>query len=790
MPRAAPVPSITPSNGGSGIWWIVAGAVVVFYWMRRRKARNQEQRLEASSGRVARPRDYDVSVRRERVRSKHPSLVVELVVDDDFSPTPRQRRTENTEWIPANSSKQLAGFEIGGMIYVGNPQCATAYWRNENCVIDPSAEVSRSQADYTGGRMPYWPCYAEIDPMCRRAYLEWLAGGRSDPGTYIGYVFLYFYGLERRLIVDAPGDEETQALFDEVERLREIYGANGSFNRYSKALLDCRPVLIKDPTIIEPSLERERSWELPLPVKLGVGNLIARGEPVSAGWMLSWWLAHPDTRLRTPAKRAPDEFRELFLSRFRKRYPNGLQCRPPKASLSHCYRAASGTFEKEFDDKLRDIPDISRLKQPLGIADNIAAECMDSLDAFSRYLGRNPNGRGSLEAAALLPEEIRTNMANPALDALKQWVEEAKNAGPLNVEDLVEHVTGDSSDRISRGMLSKASGILAAVGTGFSPDPAYALMNPKRGDRVVLFDVGQEDPPSEAEKKEFQAALLMLILGAIVAHADGRVDPAERQQLLGHIQSARNLSEAHKARLWANLDWLLDSPPELRTIKRHFAALGNDEKTAVGRLLIAIAGADGGIDPSEVAAIEKIFDGLGLPAESVYSELHSLAVVTPSDEPITVHPESRGRGGYAIPQPPAVRSEGETNRIVLDQSRIAAIMAETSKVSDTLASIFGEPEEQASETSEDVNEADEIFLGPDSKHDALIRELLTRSQWAADEFSQLAKRFDLMPGGALEAINEWSFEVHEELLIEGDEVLEINPAIAALIEPAERGAEL
>ena len=528
---------------------------------------------------------------------------------------------------------------------------------------------------------------------------------------------------------------------------------------------------------------------MPLPIKIGVGKLIARGEPVSAEWMLSWWFAHPDTRLKTPAKRAPDEFRELFLSRFRQRHPNGFPCRRPKARLSHSYRAASGTFDKEFKEELKDILDISRLKQPLGVADTIGAECMDALDAFSRYLGRNPTGRGSLEATTLLPEEIRSGMANPALDALKQWVGDARNKGPLNVEDLVGHVTGDTPERISKSVLSKVSGILAAVGAGFSPDPAYALTSPRRGDRVVLFDVGHENPPTEAEKKEFQAALLMLILGAIVAHADGRVDPAEREQLLGHIQNARNLSEAHKIRLRANLDWLLESPPELRTLKKHFTGLSNDGKTAVGQLLIAIAGADGGVDPSEVAVIEKVFDGLGLPAESVYSELHALAVTPPSDEPITVRPESRGPGGYAIPQPPAVRPEGEANRIVLDQSRIAAIMAETSKVSDTLASIFGEPEEEpeALDTAED---ADDILLGPDAKHDALVRELLTRPQWAVDEFSQLAKRFDLMPGGALEAINEWSFDTHEELLIEGDDVLEINPTIAALIEPVERGAEL
>ena len=182
MPRTPPPPSkSTSSSSGSGFWWIIAGAVLVFYWIRRRKAKSRKQELEASFGRMTPSRDYNVSIRTERVRSEHPSLVVKFVVDDDFSPPQRQRRTGKTDWIPAGSSKQVAGFEVGGMVYVGNPQCATVHWRDENCVIDPSAKVSTSQADHTGGRMPYWPCYAEIDPACRRAYLEWLAGGRKRP---------------------------------------------------------------------------------------------------------------------------------------------------------------------------------------------------------------------------------------------------------------------------------------------------------------------------------------------------------------------------------------------------------------------------------------------------------------------------------------------------------------------------------------------------------------------------------------------------------------------------------
>jgi hypothetical protein len=39
-------------------------------------------------------------------------------------------------------------------------------------------------------------------PGCRGAYLDWLASDRSDASCPVGYVFIYFYGLERRVLAD------------------------------------------------------------------------------------------------------------------------------------------------------------------------------------------------------------------------------------------------------------------------------------------------------------------------------------------------------------------------------------------------------------------------------------------------------------------------------------------------------------------------------------------------------------------------------------------------------------
>src|SRR5690606_37363120 len=144
---------------------------------------------------------------------------------------------------------------------------------------------------------------------------------------------LYFYGLERRLFVDQPSEAEKAALVAEVQRLRTIYAENRSFDRYSQALLDAATVLmrLKVGPQPRPELYVERSgWELPLSVKLGIGREISEGRPLSGEWLLSWWLAHPETRLRTPVKRVFEEFSALFLMRFRAQYADGFSIARPK----------------------------------------------------------------------------------------------------------------------------------------------------------------------------------------------------------------------------------------------------------------------------------------------------------------------------------------------------------------------------------------------------------------------------------------------------------------------------
>jgi hypothetical protein len=159
------------------------------------------------------------------------------------SPAPAQLAAPgDATWRPVGQAAHAGGYTIhGGLVYAGSGLAAEKGRMPEPALIDPRLPVDARAPDYAGTKMGYWPPYASIPSECRAAYLHWLLDGRRAPSAYIGYVFLYFYGLERRLLVDSLSSPtaraEHPALVREVGRLLSIYRANGSFRGYASDLL-------------------------------------------------------------------------------------------------------------------------------------------------------------------------------------------------------------------------------------------------------------------------------------------------------------------------------------------------------------------------------------------------------------------------------------------------------------------------------------------------------------------------------------------------------------------------
>jgi len=174
------------------------------------------------------------------------------------------------------------------------------------------------------------PSYSEITPRARRAYLSWLAGGRRDPEADIGYVFLFFYGLERRAIVDDLKDEQAQrdrpAIAQELRRLLVIYGEKSfSFKRYASELLSWLEVSHYSKTLYnEPVPSFPTTFEVPLYIRLALGLAAVGGVPVPPHLALAWARLDPASYLRTSATRCAVQFDQLFQQRYIETFNSGI----------------------------------------------------------------------------------------------------------------------------------------------------------------------------------------------------------------------------------------------------------------------------------------------------------------------------------------------------------------------------------------------------------------------------------------------------------------------------------
>ena len=543
-------------------------------------------------------------------------------------------------WIGPEMSVTVAGRNIGGMIYLAPERRQSAWDQMSRPVIDPSLPVAGVGGDLSGESMPYWPSYSVVGPEARATYLDWLASGRSDKRYSVGYVFLYFYGLERRFFVDRPDEGEKELLIAEVERLLGVYGDNRSVKGYLGTFLDATQATAGYEDRTEPRIERA-GYELPLSVRITIGRMSREGLPISADWLLRWYVAHPDYSLRTPATRAFPEFRALFGQLLDERFPEGMPVPVSKRTLRAQYRAASSEFVSDLEEYIGQVPDISRISRPLNAAKTIVDDATDALDRYSRFLGRNPDGRGTIEAHALLPQRLWPSFPCQEVDDLRRWAEEVIVAGGLvPVVEVIERLENAHPEKITKRRLTDAADALARLSIGMAPDPRFALRSPKYGEPVVLFRLPEGVPVLDEVSSRYKSILVAVAVGSFVAQADDAIASKEHDQLIDMIDAAEELSGAERARLRANLDWMMAVAPDLALFRRHFKDLPDEASQELGQFALALAAADGVVSTKEVSALERLYKAIGLETDGVYSALHAMAS---ADETVTVLPSGDRR---------------------------------------------------------------------------------------------------------------------------------------------------
>ncbi len=625
--------------------------------------------------------------------------------------------------------------------------------------------------------LPYWPSYLEATPNQRARYLDWMAGGRVDPAIDVGYIFMFFYGLEWRVLRDGA---DTALAVAEVRRLLQTYAdRSASLRSYLSEF-----VAFSSLRQLQQLTEEELTTALaPILIEseTATTTLLAwhylRGQPLGAHLARRLVAILEGAKRSVVATRAADELDSLFEARYREQLGSGLVLDAAKRPAKVEYHPASGSLRGIGQSLALSVPHVLGRARQFGRIIEIWNACIDDLRKASSLKHRN-DGELTAEGWAALPPELRQKYDHPARDEWDSLIAAAPRLGEFHLVrcSQLANVSGlGGAPKLSAAQLRRVAEIAADVGYALEPDGRVHRKGAQASDEMLVWRSADTSSP---DQKLYASALSLMTLKMAVALADGTVDERETRAMIDMLADVLALDEGLRKRLTALQHLLARQPGSATSVARKLQATRSRfEIEKVGRVLVAVAAADGEIAEKEQEVLRSLYKALGLRDADLSAAIAASGARLATDRVVEVRPATTGRAGEPIPPPP-----GEPRPVELDQAAIAAILADTRDVAAMLAEVLdqdddGEDAERevapALPVAEDAQrpKAGGAFGadGLDVRYHAALEELLTKPIWTMDEVRALSNRRKLMPGAILDAVNSWSDEMYGDFLIEDSE---------------------
>lgn len=719
-----------------------------------------------------------------------------------------------TRWMGPQTTLRLHELAIAEpMAYVAIDRRASGIG------LDPSEIIGSLPVDPRGrAEVPEdSTSYARLTPPQRFAYLKWLNAGRAELADD-GYLMLHFFGLERRALVEGL---DLPAIVHEVCRVREMaaralaardsgeapgIAPAGSrrlvpYMRHSAAFLwtlvarrpdafsdrDIKVLAMRTGSWSEEALVSALAWfarslgpTAPAPSSATSGSSPSMPPaPSDTSAHLPAWMARivaeqqPGARRSVVLERVWEQFQSLFEARYAERFGHGMPLRTAKRERTISYRPANPSMAA-LDTPVPDTLGIASQFEPLV---HLWNACIDDLRGLARVGTAGASGAvpGAVTLAQwdAIPQDLRSGMENPFAAGLAQLAASSSDGKGHAIVDIASVVAAVrmmyQADRhtYSAAQCQMLARAVDQAGMAIEPDARITEVGMPKDAAVALVSTRIPIDATPEATTRYLAAACVLRLGAAVAMADGEAQDRELEPIAHELERAFSLSEHDHRRLHALMALLRAKGSSVRAVsKRLLASLSLDARRSVGRLLVAVASADGVVGQAERTALKSGFRALGLEAGELEAALASL---TTRDQPPVTGPAT-----------------GEAPPLVLDPEAIARIMAETKQVAEILAEAMrGDGKERSDkdlvQTSQPrgLNRTSGAPLAPlpaspqgarpgealaaapvglSPRYAAFYAAMVERPAWPLDEASGVARSMGMMLAGAVEAVNDWSFE--------------------------------
>lgn len=647
--------------------------------------------------------------------------------------------------------------------------------------IDASKNETEEDTDY-------WPRYSEISPGQRARYLSWLASGRRGTLRDIGYASLYFYGLERRLLVEK---RDRGFILAEVASLLKAYTFSGPFTYYLSNFLafaiakrSLRDVDEDEFNLAFADTSVYGSHEGPA---IGLAWLWSRSLPLPAELALSIAARDPVSVSSVVCERIPEQFHQLFRTKYRREFGEGLLLKASKTCRRVRYHPASPTLSiLSYGTRLGgeltsvSIPDIFGVRGQFSPLAKIWNECVRDLRPFSSKV-RQGMSMGNREAYEALPEILRRERDHPDREQWQQVVSRSMFGDGVVPTELAELAKIQGIAECAKLNLKQSVGIAETagyMGYAIEPDPRITHRAYQWSDKVVVFRAAGKMQKAEAAR--YVEASAIMELGMCVANADRHIDDREVDRIASWVKGQFDFDDIQTQRLVALKHVLIAQPPDLARVLRRLSTLLSPrllEGTCA--LLVAVAAADGVITKSEVSVLKRIYRGLKIDVQ----RLNELLLPYEDYLEPTVEVATGRRSTAGVERIPP-EMERPVERFTLDQARVESLIRESHELAVPIGLILSRAD-AIEDTEEDAEKVPREIgsragtLGLEGRYRSLIEELVEsgREEWDRKSFEEVVRKHGLMPGDAVDRINEWAEANLDDLAIEEAESISVNLSV-------------
>jgi uncharacterized tellurite resistance protein B-like protein len=689
-----------------------------------------------------------------------------------------------------------------GMKWVGNGQSITVqefhiqnpltYWSNNNnpeasCIVP--ALKSENPDNKNLPPLPYWPQYSGLTPAQRGKYLSWLSRGRNDDLHEIGYAFIFFYGLERRAILEK---QDYDLILMEVQRLLSRYPVSGSFNSYLNqftayivgshlsGMTDSaiRKVFPAIDNLDDSSAKVVLSWHWSnnLPVQWDLCYSLSAN---SAGF--------PRTNI---TRKAPGLLKLLFRKKFADQFPEGIPFTSEYDQFQLNYRPASPSLlqyvgypgrQGLIEPLVLPIPSLS--SPPFKKLVKIWTDCIEEIKPACNKLAK-AEGKITQEVYGVLPETLKEEITHPDQELWRKFISSRQQQTNGHVIVQVSDIALIAGIEKRAALTSTQSKTITSMVKDFCwilvPDQTISGTSYKWDDTVSI--IPRIEKGLKVSEKFHSAALIFEIAYGIAA-SDENISEIEESYLHNFIAEQFSLNAVENECLKGLLMVLEKQPPSLSKIgKRLSKHMIPEQKIALADFLGEIVLLDNKFLRSEQKALKSVFKALELDPALSEELIKKYLVGHIPEEPVTVQKSGKARKDEAIPHP-AIKPE-----FSIDKEKLKRTMEDTLAVQKILASVFEQEQEEiaieiepevkipvpriktnVNQTETDLPFPPETVPSLDVKYLSMLHDIMKSDGFSQGEFTSLARKHNLMPRAAFDDINSWADEELGDFLLEESE---------------------